>query len=174
MALSGTWTPDVIWLCARTPETPIGNIYHWDLIVVHVYFAESHKSKQVHFVPSSINPCLSTVSSSSSLFSRPPFISLWAVVDSYECYSERGCSIPRPREKCWWVREKEKSIQGFRSWKWWPYQYVSFYTRFSVSLTIIFRGSCRYEHSSYRHNPIFLMSSLSHVIDRIKGGGLVR
>lgn len=50
----------------------------------------------------------------------------------------------------------------------------SLFTRFSASLTIIFRGSCRYEHSSYHHKPIFLMSSLSHAIDRIKGGGLVR
>ena len=45
---------------------------------------------------------------------------------------------------------------------------------FQGSLTIIFRGSCRYEHSSYCRKPLFLMSSLSHVIDRIKGGGFVR
>ena len=51
---------------------------------------------------------------------------------------------------------------------------LSLFTRFLASLTIIFRGSCRYEYSSYRHKLKILMSSLSHVIDRIKGGGLVR
>lgn len=60
------------WLRIRTPETAIGNIiYHRDLIVVRVYFAECHKSKQVHFLPLYPHP------SSSSLVRvlLPPFIS---------------------------------------------------------------------------------------------------